>query len=223
MKKSLLLFVFFFSFVLINGQSDKTKEELKNLKGDVVKITIETDEGSVELTGEDAETVFKKITPQKKVITKNLESKKTFSFSSNGANVSINVDFEENDGEQTIRIEKEVDGKKTITVYTGDKIEDLISDIIEEMDIDITVDSSEDKETMKQNVNVEINDGEKRVTITTTKNGEKEVEVYEGEEADKILNNMKNEDEITISISNDDGKPKVKKRVIIITEDDDDK
>ena len=65
---------------------------------------------------------------------------------------------------------------------------------------------------------IEVEDGNKKVTVTTRENGEEKTEVYEGTEAEEYIEKMKAEnDDFDISIeSKTDGK-KVKK-IIIETE-----
>ena len=58
---------------------------------------------------------------------------------------------------------------------------------------------------------MEVVDGTKKVTVTTTNDGEEKVEVYEGEEADKFLESEEHGD-----------KKIIKKRIIIETEHDED-
>ena len=49
-------------------------------------------------------------------------------------------------------------------------------------------------------VNVEVEDGEKKVTVTTTEDGEEKVETFEGKEADEYLDRMKKEHDTIIDI-----------------------
>ena len=58
---------------------------------------------------------------------------------------------------------------------------------------------------------MEVVDGTKKVTVTTTNDGEEKVEVYEGEEADKFLESEERGD-----------KKIIKTRIIIETEHDED-
>ncbi len=64
---------------------------------------------------------------------------------------------------------------------------------------------------------MEVEDGNKKVTVTTKENGEEKTEVYEGKEAEEYLEKMDAEsDEFDIMKEKENGK-KVKK-IIIETE-----
>jgi hypothetical protein len=71
-------------------------------------------------------------------------------------------------------------------------------------------------ENMEKNVKVEIEDGQKKVTITTKENGEEKTEVYEGAEADEYLEKMKSEhgNEMLMEIDEDGSTKKIKKIII---------
>jgi hypothetical protein len=99
------------------------------------------------------------------------------------------------------------DEEHHIEVFGGDD-EDLI--IISE-DIDCEMDG------MHKKVKVEVEDGNKKVTVTTTENGEEKTEIYEGAEADKYIDEMKEKhhDDMDVFIEKDtDGKVKKKKIII---------
>jgi len=69
-------------------------------------------------------------------------------------------------------------------------------------------------------INVVVEDGNKKVTVTTKENGEEKTEVFEGDEADEYIKKMKSENgEINISIDDEKDGKKVKK-IIIETEKD---
>ena len=71
---------------------------------------------------------------------------------------------------------------------------------------------------MRKKVKVEIENGNKKVTVTTNENGEQNTEVYEGKEADEYIEKLKSEHkDISISIDEDKDGKKVKK-IIIETE-----
>jgi molybdopterin-binding protein len=57
---------------------------------------------------------------------------------------------------------------------------------------------------VKKNVKVEINDGKKKVTVTTTKDGKDEIKVYEGEDADKFLKEEKSAKRIKVMVDDED-------------------
>ena len=71
---------------------------------------------------------------------------------------------------------------------------------------------------IQKKVKVEIENGEKKVTVTTKENGEETTEVYEGDDAEEYIEKMKAEnDEFNIEIKSDSNGKKVKK-IIIETE-----
>jgi hypothetical protein len=71
---------------------------------------------------------------------------------------------------------------------------------------------------MHKKVKVEIEDGNKKVTVTTHENGEEKTEVYEGNEADKYIKEMneKHSGDIDMFIEKDVDDGKVKQKKIII-------
>lgn len=215
------------------AQSLETKEKLKNLKGDITKITVETTEGKVELTGEDAETVFAKLRSSEK---------KNFVFvqsSDSGKAMTIDVDINDTDSEKVVVIKKIVDGKETVEEYKGKAAEKYLMEnggehkltfisedgnvhvITNGDDDDLTWVSEKDCDSVEKNVNIEIEDGVKKVTITTVKNGEKNVEVYEGEEAEKFLEEM-DDGNSQVFIDEDGNKTIIKKKIIIEEDHDSD-
>ena len=46
---------------------------------------------------------------------------------------------------------------------------------------------------MSKKLKIEIENGEKKITVTTIEDGEEKTEVYEGDEADEYLEKMKSE------------------------------
>jgi hypothetical protein len=108
-------------------------------------------------------------------------------------------------GEEAEHLFKKMKGDKIwISAVHGDKLIELEHDINSDKEGDVIfVKKMGDKDfewseamaigegegtTKKIKINVE--DGEKKVTVTTTKDGEESVETYEGEEAEKFLEEM---------------------------------
>ena len=110
-----------------------------------------------------------------------------------------------------IRKLKNKDGDITIKVITGDDDDDIV--IHKDADHDIHWITKDDEEGMEKEVNVEVKDGVKTVTVKTTEDGEEKVKVYTGDEADKYLEKLKAEER--------DLKSKKKKFKIEIEEEDD--
>ncbi len=81
--------------------------------------------------------------------------------------------------------------------------------------------SDEDNlQCIEKNIKIEIEDGNKKVTITTKEDGEEKTEIYEGEEAEENLVKMKSEHghEMLIEIDEDGNHKKTKKIIIEKTE-----
>lgn len=155
------------------------------------------------------------------------------------------------DGEKIITVTTTKDGKQSVKTYTGKEADDFLKSKngkrvkVEILERDKSGDaiffgkgfhkikgyankfwvrSGEDSDEVEKNVNVEKKDGKLKVTVTTTVDGKKEVKVYEGDDAEKYLeenNNDNDEDVILMEVCEDgkksEGSKKVK--VKIITED----
>ena len=196
MKNLKLLTITLFALFSISiAQSKETEKKLEGLKGDVTKITIETTEGRIELTGEDAEAALSKIK-------KKNSSHFTF-INDNGEEkeITVDIDTKDTDGEKVIIINKNIDGKETVEKYSGDEAEEFILKMKD--DGDLVWISDGDAESIKKKVNVEVADGVKIVTVTTTEDGKENIEVYEGKEAEEYLKKI------------DGGKKVIKKKIII--------
>jgi protease II len=114
----------------------------------------------------------------------------------------------------------EKDGKKKIVFFDSDDEEHHV-EVFGGDDEDLIIiseDVHEDMEGMHKKINVEIKDGNKKVTVTKKENGEEKIEVYEGDEADKFIKEMNEEhgDDMDIFIEKDSDDGKVKKKKIII-------
>ncbi len=242
----LTVILFFFGFILINAQTEVTKEKLNNLKGNVVKITIETDDDEVEITGEDANKLLDKMKSENHFIIKKMHHGnmgKNMVFikkgdDEDGKEIKIDVEVEDTDGDKIVVIKKTVDGKETVEKFIGEEAEKFIEEheagehglkfISEdgEQHIVVNIDSDDinwvskgDKLDTEKKIKVEIKDGVKKVTVTTkSDDGEEEVKVYEGEEAEEFLEKMEQKREIEFN-SSIDGKKKIKKIIVIEKEE----
>ena len=151
----------------------------------------------------------------------------------------INVEIK--NGEKTITVTTNKNGNEVVKIYTGDEADEFlkensnggkkmmfISETGGESTVHMTIDSdnlnwvSENcSDNVNKNVNVEINDGITKVTVTTTEGGEETVEVYEGDEAEKYLEEQDNMKRMNVFISEDGDSLKIMKKVIIIKETED--
>jgi hypothetical protein len=162
-------------------------EKIKNIDGEVNKITITTEEGEYTFDGEDAAKLFKKMK----------SSANSFVWHS-----------AEKEGKRKIVFLDSDDEEHHVEIFSGDD-EDVII---------ISEDENECMNEMHKKVKVEIEDGNKKVTVTTNENGVEKTEVYEGDDADKYIKEMKKKHGSDMDIYNekntDDGKVKKKKIII---------
>lgn len=181
--------IFFTSLLIIanlNAQ-EKLNDKINKIDGEVQKITITADGKEYLFEGDEAAKLFEK-----------MKSSKRQSFvwnSSDDESTKKKVIILNADGEnEVIEIESEDDN---VYIIKKDKDLDNVSGGI------------------TKKVKVEIEDGNKKVTVTTKENGEEKTEVYEGKEAEEYIEKMKAENkDFNISIDdNKDGK-KVKKIII---------
>ena len=213
-KLNLIIALLLLVFISINAQSDETKEKLKNLEGDVTKITIETADGEIEITGKDAATLFKRMKAKKKIMIKEIHlddmdkdgNVMFFKKGMHGGDITIDIEIDDTDGEKVVVIKKNIDGKEIVEEYKGEEAEKFILKhsggkhgskfISDDGEVHIIMDidgddlhwiSETDGKDITKKINVEVNDGVKKVTVTTTEDGNKNVEVFEGEEAEKFL------------------------------------
>jgi len=180
----------FFTPLVINANlnaQEKLNDKINKIDGEIQKITITADGKEYLFEGDEAEKLFK-----------NMKRSSSHSFvwnTSDDESTKKKVIILDADGEnEVIEIESEDDN-----VYIIKKDRDM--------------DSESDGITKK--VKVEVEEGNKKVTVTTKENGEEKTEVYEGKEAEEYIEKMKAENkDFNISIEeNKDGK-KVKKIII---------
>jgi len=180
----------FFTPLLINANlnaQEKLNDKINKIDGEIQKITITADGKEYLFEGDEAEKLFK-----------NMKRSSSHSFvwnTSDDESTKKKVIILDADGEnEVIEIESEDDN-----VYIIKKDKDL--------------DSESDGITKK--VKVEVEDGNKKVTVTTKENGEEKTEVYEGKEAEEYIEKMKAENkDFNISIDEDKDGKKVKKIII---------
>ena len=165
-------------------------EKISKIEGLVDKISITADGKVYLFEGDDAKELFRKLKES---------SSHSFVYS----------------------ISDEDSLKKKIVIINEEGDEEVIE--IESKDDDVFIiktdrDLDEVSGGIQKKVKVEVEDGNKKVTVTTKENGEEKTEVYEGKEAEEYIEKMKAENgEFDISVdTNSDGK-KVKK-IIIETE-----
>ena len=169
----------------LNAQ-EKLNEKIKKIDGTIDKITVTSDGKEYIFEGTEAELLFKK-----------MKSNNSQSFVWNSSDDST---------------------KKKVIILDADQDEDIIevesgAENVVIVKIDGDFDDIEDG--IQKKVKVEVEDGNKTVTVTTKENGEEKTEVYEGKEADEYIEKMKSENgEINISVDESTDGKKVKKIVI---------
>lgn len=107
--------------------------------------------------------------------------------------VTVNVDgkdvvFEGKDAEKLVKIIKPMAGKKMMYLSSEEDEFDANVPHGNAMMFHVTDDVDKEKGESKKKIQIEIKDGKKQVTVTTTNNeGKEEVKKYEGEEAEKFI------------------------------------
>jgi hypothetical protein len=164
------------------------KDKLSEIEGHVDKITISAGGEEFTFEGEEAEKLFNKMQW-------NTKSSNTFL-----------VKIDEEGGEGTNKIIIKSDGSS----------EEIYEFKTHEGDHAVWFSDDDDLQSLDKNIKVEIEDGNKKVTVTTKENGEEKTEVYEGEEAEEYLDKMKSEHghEMLIEIDEDGNHKKMKKIII---------
>jgi hypothetical protein len=167
-------------------------DKISKIEGHVDKITISAGGEEFIFEGEDAEKLFKRMQSSSK-------SSNTFF-----------VKIDEEGGEET---------NKIIIKSDGD-LEEVYEFKIDNGDHAIWFSHDDILHDSDKEINIEIEDGNKKVTITTKENGEEKTEIYEGEEAEEYLEKMKSEHghEMLIEID-EDGNHKKMRKIIIETKD----
>ncbi len=168
MKKIVLLFVsvlMIFSIILqVSAQDDKSlSKKLKELKGEILSITIKTSDDQITIEDEDAEKLFKKI--------KMLNNDFDYEI------ISLNDDK----GKERI-FKVKLDG-----VENGDSSKVKVF-VTSDSDFEWSGNLSDfESNGISKDIKIEITDSGKIVTVTTEENGEKSVKIYEGKEAEEFL------------------------------------
>jgi hypothetical protein len=134
----------------------------------------------------------------------------------------IKLNVEDENGEKTVTATTIENGEKKVETYKGKEADEFLNKMDQEhnikVDLDVETDSigqkskkiwihnSVEGDNVNKKVQVEIEDGVKKVTVTTNENGKEKVENYEGDEAEKYLKKNQNYDH--------NGK-KIKKKIIL--------
>ncbi len=163
------------------------KDKLSKIEGHVDKITISAGGEEFTFEGEDAEKLFNRMQS-------NTKSSNTF----------------------IVKIDEGGEGTKKIIIksYGGD--EEVYEFKTDGGDHAVWFSDDDCFHNLGKEIKIEIEDGNKKVTVTTKENGEEKTEIYEGEEAEEYLDKMKSEHghEMLIEIDEDGEYHKMKKIII---------
>lgn len=145
--------------------------------------------------------------------------KMKFTFEdSNEKGIEKNINVEIKDGEKIVTIKtKDEDGKETVKELKGEEAEKWLEENKTENDMVWVSDNdnfdgdmvfikkiNDNEDGVEKKIDVKIEDGEKKVTIKTTVDGNENVEVLEGEEAEKWLKENEAQKFDMIFVSGDD-------------------
>ncbi|NNG26504.1 MAG: hypothetical protein HKM87_03195 [Ignavibacteriaceae bacterium] len=199
-KAYLAFLPIFFLFGILSYAQEELENKVKRIDGNIDKVTIVADGEEYTFEGNEAKTLFKKMKS-------GLSKSHRFMWHGDDG------EFESHDGE-LIFIDE--DGNKQLIKISEDGEDDIDIFISKDFDMD-------EHHQMEKKVKVEIENGNKKVTVTKTENGEEISEIYEGDEAEEYLDKMKSEhgNEILIEID-EDGKHRKMKKIIIEKEVDHD-
>lgn len=165
------VYILFLLSITLIAQKDKLlKEKLNEIRGNVNKIVISTDNSEMIFNSDEAAQLFKRL--KSKRIKKHIQWISEDDFDSNGEDVFV---FKSKSGGKHFSKHN----CKDMMIFKHGNLDDL--DLIEE------------NKTIK--INVEEEDGNKKVTVTTIEDGETTVEKYVGDKADKYLENEDDDNE----------------------------
>lgn len=178
-------------FLFAQDNPEKFKDKMDNIKGEVQKITITTDEGETVLEGEEAKMIFDliKFPPHERL--------EYFYQVFDDSTMDKDLVFlrQHRPFEKVIRIERDSMRDDDLIFlrerHPHDKM--VWMDKGEKMFTIKLSDSCDTGEELMKKIQVEDEDGVKKVTVTTTEDGEENVEVYEGEDADEYLKELHGE------------------------------
>ena len=128
------------------------------------------------------------------------------------------------DGKKEVTIKTTKEGKTTVKTLKGKEAEDYLNkhkvhsnyfSRVDKNGKDVIILKGKMKKHFKSKGNDEkeieviVNNGVKEITVTITKNGKKSVKVYKGQEAEKFLENLDDNDEINVDINDKDNMTKI--------------
>lgn len=118
------------------------------------------------------------------------------------------IRMEDNDGVKTLTIITDDNGVISEEVFVGAEADAKLAELAPQME-DVTMEQEREEERIE--VEVDDDGNVKSLTITKSRNGEETVEVFEGEDAKKKLDEINSHQEIEIEVDEKSKKP-TKKR-----------
>ena len=192
-EKLMLLSVIIF-FTATSYSQESLNDKIESIKGNVEKITVTADGTEYTFEGKDAEKLFKKLQSKEKSIN-------TFVLSSDDDENGVNKIIIKSDGDEKL-VELKCDKDHNKIWFSDDEHE---------------------TDGLNKEINVEVENGKKKVTVTTKENGEEKTEIYEGKEAEEYLEKMKSENKNCFKFNreDEDGKKIMKFKIEVEDEEDD--
>lgn len=177
------------------------KNKIKNIIGHPSQIIIETDEGKYIFNQNESEEILRILKSKSHKILIEEDVDTIIIKKLQGNQIFVSDEFEEL---QEVDIEGKLlkkDAENIEIIYKG-KDGKTIEEIIKLKNIDRISDfawvSQFVENDIEKKVHIEVKDNNKKVTITSTKDGDKSIEVLEGIEAEEFLKKFEEEHRITI-------------------------
>ena len=197
MKKQ-FLFAVILGFAISFGvfaQEKNIKEKLKKIEGNAKSIEVKTDKGTVSFTGEEAEELLKLL--MKKHATKVIV-------------INDDEDFDWNEDNDVDIDELTLPSHKFNFFHNRGLDSNIRIDVSDFMD-------SFGSNKIKKKIVIQNRDGNKTVTVTTKENGTEQIEMFEGKDAEKYLEEHKSDE--TKDDASSKGMNKKVKKIVIEDED----
>ncbi|RMD48219.1 MAG: hypothetical protein D6830_07265 [Ignavibacteria bacterium] len=160
----------------------------------------------------------------------------------NGKKIEKKINIEVEDGVKKLTVTtKDENGEEKTETYEGEKADEYLEKMKEENKLKIFEDGEgedfmfifddDEGDEVEKEINVTVENGKKKLVIKTTVDGEEKVEEYIGEEAEKKLKELEEEEGneednvFIIKLDKDDKNLKMKKKFkvkVMVDEDDDD-
>ena len=192
-------------------EGDEAKTLLKKLKSKKVNKRIEwISEDGHDIDGEDV-MIFKSDGGKKHIIKHKGHGNKMMKFMDYDMDIidgkkiiKVNVedDPSADGGKKKVTVTTKEDGEEKVETYEGKEADEYLEKMKAEHEIiiDFDIDSDDnhvwinkgdsDGKKIEKKVDVKVEDGVKKVTVKTTKDGKETIKTYEGDEADNYLENM---------------------------------